>query len=299
MRIVVTGATSFIGKKFTLAAIHKGWDVIAVVRKNSGKTDELRSISSLSIVELNMNEYSAIGKIVGACDGFVHFAWNGTRGEDRANQTMQEENYRNSLDAVKSMIAIGCKKIIIAGSQAEYGLCSGMITEDMTCNPNTQYGIYKLKLFETTRKLCSQHGIAFKEPRFFSIYGPGDYSKTLIMSMIDKMKKNEPCALTRCIQMWDFLYIDDAVDAVIRLCEEECADGAYNLGSGDIRRLKDYVEELRVILNSSSILNYGIIPYPATGMVSIYPSITKIITEVGWNVRYSFEDGINTILEAF
>lgn len=295
MRVVVTGATSFIGKWFVLSAVKTGWDVVAVVRRNSSKLSELKTISNLEIVELNMDEYTQIGEITGKCDCFVHFAWNGTRGQERNDQIMQEANYENSIEAIRSMIEAGCKRIITAGSQAEYGSCDGVITEETECHPNTQYGIYKLKVFDAVKKLCEENNVSYKEPRFFSLYGPGDYDKTLIMSLISTMKKNEPCALTECIQMWDFLYIDDAIDAVIKLCEQECPDGAYNLGSGDVRILKEYVEEMKEILKSSSQLNYGAISYPETGMVSIFPSVEKIKRETSWKPKVSFREGISHI----
>ena len=111
-----------------------------------------------------------------------------------------------------------------------------------------------------------------------------------IMNLIDKMKKDVSCDLTQCIQMWDFLYLDDAVKAIINLCEQECTSGAYNLGSGDVRKLKAYVEEVKKILHSSSQINYGAVPYPETGMVSIVPSINKIKKEISWEPRVSFEE---------
>ncbi|WP_461811340.1 NAD-dependent epimerase/dehydratase family protein [Faecalimonas sp.] len=296
MKVVVTGATSFIGKQFVLSTVKKGWDIVAVVRKNSTKLSDLKRTSNLEIVELDMDEYYQIGKLTGKCDCFVHFAWNGTRGEERNNQVLQETNYKNSISAIKSIIQVGCGKIITAGSQAEYGCCEGMITEETKCCPNTQYGIYKLKVFERVKQLCEKNNVSYKEPRIFSLYGPGDYEKTLIMSLIDKMKKNEPCNLTQCVQMWEFLYFDDAVNAIIKLCEQDCPNGVYNLGSGDIRKLQEYVEEIKEILRSSSQINYGVVPYPETGMVSIVPSIDRIKKEISWKPCVSFEEGIKSII---
>lgn len=297
MRVVVTGATSFIGYEFIKATVAKGWDVVAVIRKDSSKRSILNSLNGINVVELNMDKYMQIGNMVGKCDCFVHFAWNGTRGVERTSVELQAENYQNSVNAIRSIISVGCKRIIIAGSQAEYGPCMGTIEETMPCTPNTQYGIYKYKLYEEAKKICKEYSVSFKEPRFFSLYGPGDFSKTLIMSMIDNMRKNNLCELTECIQLWDFLYISDAIEAVIGLCEKDCLDGAYNLGSGDTRQLKEYVEELKKILHSESALNYGAVPYPKTGMVSICPSITKICKELNWKAKTSFEEGIKNILD--
>lgn len=296
MKIAATGATSFIGKAFIDAVSKKGFDIIAVVRHNSPKASDLKNIKGVSVLELNMDEYGTLGEKTGALDCLVHFAWDGTRGSDRMDREKQKKNYELSVDLLKSVLKAGCKRVLTAGSQAEYGPVSGVITEDTECAPNTEYGIYKYELFKTAEKLCAEAGASHKEPRFFSLYGPGDFEKTLIMSMIDNMKNDRTCELTECVQMWDFLYVKDAVEAVASLCEKDCADGAYNLGSGDVRKLRAYVEELYSIIGGKSELLYGAVPYPSTGMVSITPSVEKTKRELGWSPKYSFEQGIREIL---
>ena len=296
MRIAVTGATSFIGSAFIKAAAAKGHSIAAVVRRSSPKAAELRAMENVTVSELDMEEYDRLGETVGKTDCFVHFAWNGTRGLQRADEALQKSSYENSMAAVRSVIAAGCRKVVTAGSQAEYGNVHDMITEDTECRPNTMYGTYKLRFFTEANELCREKGIKLVEPRFFSLYGPGDFEGTLIMSMIRKMKNNEPCDLTECIQMWDFLYVSDAVEAVLRLCEKDSAEGVYNLGSGDVRQLRDYVEELYSIIGSSSELNYGAVPYPPTGMVSIYPSVAKTKAEAGEYAHTSFSEGIKTMI---
>lgn len=298
-KILITGATSFIGVELIKQAVARGWQTIAVVRENSEKASLLKNISNCTVCEININEYGRLGNIAGKADVFVHLAWNGTRGADRLDEAKQKSNYKYSMDAIKSALDAGIKKIILAGSQAEYGNCSGIISEATECNPNTAYGVYKLKLFNDASALCKTYGAHLKEPRFFSLYGIGDYENTLVISMLKKMLANEACDLTQCIQMWDFLYLPDAVGAVLDLCDKDCADGAYNFGSGDTRQLKEYVEEMKRITSSNSVLNYGAVPYPATGMVSIMPDISKLKKEIGWGASTSFEWGIRDILDSF
>lgn len=298
MKIVVTGATSFIGKAFVDVALEKGWEIVAVVRRNSPKAKAFEGVDNVSVAELNMDEYGKIAEAAGSFDCLAHFAWDGTRGAQRMDKELQQKNYENSVALIKAAIDSGCKRILTAGSQAEYGPQNGVITEQTECKPNTEYGVYKYKLFTTAGELCEKAGVSYKEPRFFSLYGPGDFEKTLIMSMIDNMRNNRRCELTECVQMWDFLYVKDAVRAVAALCELDCEDGAYNLGSGDVRELKAYVEELYSLLNSSSELVYGAVPYPETGMVSITPSVRKTQTLLNWKAEYSFADGIGEIIAA-
>lgn len=293
--LVITGATSFIGKAIIRAA--SDWHVKAVVRRNSNKADDLRAMPNVEVVELNMEEYHTLADVAGPADCFIHLAWNGTRGAERMDEALQEKNYVYGMQAIESMISGGCKRIITAGSQAEYGNVSGIITEETACCPNTMYGQYKYKLYEDAHKLCAEKGVSHKEPRIFSIYGPGDYEKTLVMDLIRKMKNNEPCDLTAGTQKWDYLHVDDAARAILTLCRADCPDGAYNLASGDVRTLREYIEELRSILNSSSVMNFGAIPYPATGAVSIEPSVSKIHGQTGWHAQKNFFQGISEMVK--
>lgn len=298
MKIAIAGASCFIGKRLVQASINKDWEVVAVVREGSREIPYLSSLPNVSVVQCNMDDYGSLGSMTGAVDCFVYLTWDGTRGDARNEYERQKHNYECGMAAVRSVLDAGCGRVITAGSQAEYGLNGVVITEDMECSPNTQYGIWKLKFFEDAMHMCRMTGVHLKEPRFFSLYGPDDYDKTLIISMIDNMLHNRRCEMTECVQMWDYLYIDDAIAALILLCEQDCADGAYNFGSGDTRRLKDYVEELKDILGSSSELVYGAVPYPPTGMVSIQPNLDKLKQEIGWTPDISFRNGVLEIVQS-
>lgn len=294
-KVLISGATSFIGYEVVKEAIRTGWNVIAVVRRNGTKSQKLQGISNVEIVELNMDEYDKLGSMVGDVDCFVHLAWNGTRGADRNDEELQRSNYLNSMAAITSVLNAGCRKILTAGSQAEYGVHQGIITEETTCQPNTEYGKYKYKLYCEVSKICAEKQAIYIEPRIFSIYGPGDYEHTLIMDLIRKMQRKEPCNMTAGIQNWDYLYVGDAAKAIMTLCERDCESGAYNLASGDVRTLRDYVEELKYILISNSQLNFGAVPYPSTGAVSIEPDICRI-KRLGWTATTKFRDGVEKLI---
>lgn len=296
-RIVVTGATSFIGRHLIDLLIKKDYEIIAVVRKGSSRLPKALNNEKIQVIELNLDEYALMHKyIVKPVDVFVHLAWNGTRGSDRDNKKMQEENYIFSIEAVKEAIKIGCKRFISAGSQAEYGICNSVVTEETICNPVTYYGKEKLKFYEDALEICKKNNVEFKEPRFFSLYGSDDFSGTMIISIINKMLKNEPCELTEGIQMWDFLHIDDAVKGIERLMDCNCPDGVYNFGSGDARILIAFIDEMKECSASKSQLLYGAVPYPITGMVTIEPDISKMQRETGWYPTISFRDGITEII---
>lgn len=300
MRIVISGATSMIGAALTNRLLENNHEIIAVVRPNSKKTVVLKKCPKLSIVECNMEDYATLGGLIaGKVDVAISTAWNGTRGTDRNNEELQIENYKNSISFLEVMISKGCTKFLTAGSQAEYGLWtkSEKLTEEEIPHPNTQYGVYKLKFYEYANEYCRSRGCKLIEPRFFSLYGPKDYEGTLVISTINKMFENKPCELTECIQLWDFLYIDDAIDGLVKLIENDVPEGIYNFGSGYSAPLKEFVEQMKETTNSDSELRYGAIPYPATGIVNVNPDVTKL-TGIGWKPLVKFEEGIKKIISS-
>lgn len=292
-KMIVTGASSFIGKRL-IAACQPYWDITAVVR-----SDPDRLPKGIRSIEMKMDSYAALGQLAGYCDCFVHLAWDGTRGQSRMDAARQQADLTSSLSGIRSMLDAGCKKVILAGSQAEYGPHTEKITEQTICRPNTEYGKAKLALYRQAAALCEQAGAVCVEPRFFSLYGPGDEPNTMVISTLHKMIAGEDCPLTQGVQMWDYLHIEDACDALCALCQkEDVPSGVYNFGSGDTRQLKDYITEMAEITHTQSKLLWGAIPYPETGMVSLWPDISRLKRVLKWKPQITFSEGIQSILNA-
>lgn len=299
MKIAIVGGTSFIGKNLIkICRKKKDLDITAVIRQASPKRKEIEHFSNVKIVECDMNNYNKLGSLLGKIDCLVYLSWDGTRGIDRNNYQKQHRNYKYSIQAIKSVIEIGCKKIIIAGSQAEYGPWyeDRKLTEVDIEQPNTEYGKFKLDFFYSAKKLCIENNVKIIEPRFFSLYGPNDFEGTMIISMLKNMVNDWSCDLTECKQKWNFLYITDAISGLLKLIKEEHPSGVYNFGYDEVHPLKYYVEEMKRITKSNSKLNYGKITYPSTGIVNINPCVDKL-KNIGWNPKINFESGILNILK--
>lgn len=297
-KIIITAANSFIGRRLCKVLTDAGHFVYAVVRNYFTDKKMFDECQNLTLVYSDMDEYGKLyEKIDCSCDIGIALAWNGTRGKERDDQPLQEKNCRNSVSSVHSFIRKGCHIIMTAGSQAEYGPrnTTEKVQETDVCNPNTEYGRYKLKFFQQASRICESHRVRLIEPRFFSLYGPDDSDKTMIVSIIRNMLRNAPCELTLCIQMWDFLYIDDAVEALFKLLQSESAEGVYNLGSGISRQLKDYIDIMKNITGSKSTLLYGAVAYPVTGIVHTNPSIMRLRETIDWEPKVSFEEGIQRV----
>lgn len=302
MNILVTGATSMIGLSLCKRLCKDNNQIIAVVRKNSCKLDKLPKTDNIKILECDMQDYSLLsGMYAEEIDSAVLLAWNGTRGVHRNDAELQRSNYEANMAVLQQLMQMNCKNIITAGSQAEYGLwhSTEKLQETAIPSPNTEYGKYKLKFYEEAREICHVNRIRLTEPRFFSLYGPNDFEGTMIISILKKMLSGEICDLTQCIQLWDFLYIDDAIEGLIKLLETQDAFGVYNFGYGEKESvsLKSYIQKMYELTHSASVLNYGAIPYPETGMVNVNPCVDKL-KSLGWEPKVSFEEGVREVIKA-
>lgn len=299
MRVLVSGATSMIGVVLCKELLNKGHEVFAVIREQCSKEEELPNSDKLHIIRCDMDAYDRLDQIVdGQVDVAILLAWNGTRGESRNNTDLQFTNLNNNMSALAALQKLGCWKVISAGSQAEYGPWYEQAKQSEECipKPNTEYGKYKLQFYKKAKEYCEQNKMILVEPRFFSLYGPDDYSGTLVMSNLYNMSHNLPCQLTECKQTWDFLFITDAISGLMLLIEKDCQAGVYNFGYGQSAPLRYYIEKMYEILQSASELQYGIVPYPTTGMVSINPSVEKL-KSLGWKPLVTFEEGICEIIK--
>ena len=299
MKIIITGATSFIGVHVIKECIIKDYEVYAVIRPNSVNLSRLPKSDKIHVVELEMGDYDRLVKCIGSADAFVHLAWDGARVPHRDNAEMQLKNYECAIEAMNVAIKLGCQVFLGSGSQAEYGKMDGPVDESYPCNPITEYGKAKLKTCCVLSNLAEENNMRFIWTRIFSIYGRYDYKGTLVMSCIDKMRRNETMQMTACTQLWDYMYVSDVARALVGLVHNKKINGIYNIASGNIRPLKYFVEEIKSILGSKSVVDYGAIPYGIAGPVNLQPDVRKIQKELGYSPKYEFREGICEMLKMY
>ena len=297
MKFIITGATSFIGLELTEYLLANGHSVIAVCRPNSKGLSSIPN--GVEIVSSEMADYGNLHNEIAQADVLINLAWGGTGHDGRNVVDVQNENIAYTTAAFFAADKMGCKLFIEAGSQAEYGSTIEPQSEDSVCNPFSEYGKAKLKVKEELFKISEQIGIKYIHLRIFSIFGENDHPWTLVMSAIDKMLKNEQVDLSPCTQNWNFLYVKDAVKIITKLCDYAIRTNVfthevYNIASRDSRILKDFVEEMKAITKSKSVLNYGAIT--PSNLVSLQPIISKMESATGIYEYTQFADVINKII---
>ena len=318
--VAISGCTGAIGIALINKCIENNVKVIAYVRPDSGRRDNIPKHDLVKISDYDIKEFAKMARLSGMVklpevDAFYHLAWAGTIGGGRNDTDLQTSNIQYTLDAVRLAAAMKAEVFIGAGSQAEYGRTDGVLTPDTPVNPENGYGAAKLCAGQLSRILCGQLKIKHVWTRILSVYGPYDGEDTMIISTIRKLLKGEKPSLTGGMQTWDYLYSKDAAEALYRIGEVslDTAGGEgssetddkdrnmhgriYCLGSGQAYPLKNYIKILRDTIDPGLELGFGEIPYSDNQVMKLQADISRLTEDTGFIPGTPFQTGIKETVE--
>lgn len=297
-KIIVTGATGMIGASMIEQMIADGVDVTAIVRPDSKKMGNLNHSDKVTVVECDITNLLCLkDKLPKDYDTFYHFAWDGTYGDSRNNAYLQDLNIKNTLDAVELAHSLGCKVFIGAGSQAEFGFVEGEISDTKPKNPVTGYGIAKYTAGKLSKIMCEQYGMRQSWGRIVSTYGPRDNTYTMVMSSVIAMVKGERMSFTAGDQIWDYVYGGDCSKAFYLIGKNGKHGKAYTIGSGQTRRLKEFILAIRDAVNPDLEVGIGEKEYFENQVMELRANIDELTKDTGFVPTVSFEEGIRKTVE--
>jgi UDP-glucose 4-epimerase len=284
MNILITGSNSFIAK-YLINILSD--DKIILFQKSK---NDLPRHNNYSIIEYNLfHPKESTKKLTSIPDIGLLFAWYGTRGKKRNSFFLQFLNYFYSIKLLSELIRIGTKRFFIAGSQAEYNI-------NILDSHFSWYGYFKLKTVSwLSRRAFHDNDIRYIEGRFFSIYGFGDYQKSLISYLISNMTNGNNVYVSYGNIIWNYLYVEDAANAVKLLIHNEKSNGSYDIASMESLKLNKYIEIVKRVLNSNSVVNYYEVKKTSQEK-DLIPKTNRLLSEIGTYENHSFEQGILKII---
>ena len=263
-RILLTGATGFIGRNLLKSFSKLGVKVDVIVR--SGYKSNFPSSARISkvIETTNLFNHDCVwwASLCKSYSTVIHLAWYVEPGH-YFDSNKNIECLIGSLSLIEGARKAGVKKFIGVGTCYEYDLKKKRLSaETSPLRPTTLYGASKLSLFTVLSQLFNTQENTFLWCRVFFllpnkndeiIYSEnqrlGDYIKS-------RISKNEPVFLTSGTQIRDYLYVEDATDMMAKAILQN-KTGAINICSGVPRTVRDVAEEIAIAMGRPELLNFG------------------------------------------
>lgn len=240
MKVLVTGASGFIGKNLIPKLLEKKYQVVGIAR-NIESIKNLEWFSRIQIIQCDLyRSYEDIFYNQTDVNILIHLAWQSLQNfkESLHLSKYLPENYEFLKAAVDEKIP----HILVAGTCLEYGMQSGALSEDHETKPSVAYGIAKDSLRMSLEKLKINKNFIFQWLRLFYIYGVGQAKKSLL-SQLDMAINNGDREFKMSIgtQLRDYISINDVVDNIILSISNTNIQGVINCCSGNPRSILDLV----------------------------------------------------------
>ncbi len=289
-KVLLTGASGFIGRHCLPALAARGYEIHAVSAKEHAA---IRTPDGVRWHQADLLDTAQVSVLLAQIEPthLLHSAWYATPGK----YWTAPENFRwveASLRLLQTFAACGGQRVVATGSCAEYDWRYGYCSEKVTpLYPTTTYGTCKHALQLMLGALCKQMGLSAAWGRLFFLYGQHEYAERLVASVIRSILQGQPARCAHGQQIRDFLYVQDAADALVALLDSE-ATGAFNIASGLPVTLQQVVEEIGAQLKRPELIQLGALPAPENEPRLLLADVARLRDEVGWMPQYDLARGL-------
>ncbi|MCL7392601.1 MAG: GDP-mannose 4,6-dehydratase [Thaumarchaeota archaeon] len=303
MRVLVTGATGFIGSHLCLRLLDLGMEVHGLddLSRGSLKRAKILENSGMSLHKADVRDWATVHEVLHEVkpDAVIHLAALISVEESiRMPELYMEVNAEGTRNIVRAASNVGSGRLIYASSAAVYGNPIRLpIAEDHPTSPLSPYGLSKLM----GERYVTSEFIGREKPvilRIFNVYGPGqnpEYAGVITKFMERLSQGDPPIIFGDGEQTRDFIHVDDVVEAFIRSLDTPLNETAVlNVGSG---RPFKIIELARMMIRLYGLNVEPIHVPPRPGDVrGSYADISLAKRLLGWNPKISLEEGLRRLI---
>lgn len=263
-KVLVTGASGFIGNHVIKNLISKRYNIIAT-SSNIKKASNFSWFKKVEYIPLNfadldlhVNYFDLFQKP----DAVIHLSWEGL--PNYKDDFHLETNLPRQKYFLENLLKNGLKNLTVTGTCFEYGMQQGCLSEDMKAKPNTPYATAKNILREHLSDLSAGYlNFHLKWIRLFYMYGEGQNPKSLLSQLQKALNENQTVFnMSGGEQTRDFLPVETVADYIVEIAAQEKVTGIINCCSGQPVTVKDFVEKyLKEHKEKKIYLNFGYYPY--------------------------------------
>jgi nucleoside-diphosphate-sugar epimerase len=276
MKILVTGATGFIGQHLIIELLKTKNKIIATSIEDIEKLKNIKWINKVKYKKYDLkDELKNAYEFFDKPDKVIHLAWKGLPNYQELFHI--EENLPDNYKFIKNLIINGLKDITVIGTCMEYGLQEGCLNEEICTNPITSYAIAKDSLRKFIELLNKKHNFKFRWVRLFYMYGKNQ-NKNSILSQLDLAleNKDKEFKMSKGDQKRDYLNIKQVVKNIKDIALQNKIMGIINCCSGKPITIKDLVKNHLKKRNKKIKLNLGYYPYNKYEPLNFWGDNTKL-----------------------
>lgn len=303
-RILISGATGFVGANLVRFLVKKNYPIHVLVRKTSNFWRIKDLISKISLWQVDLLEKELLAKTVKKINPRVIFHLANAPlylGQPSSVKSYIEANLVGTINMIEACQDINYQCFINTGSSAEYGPKEKPMKEDNLCQPRSLYAVTKL----AATNYASFVGKIEKKPiitlRLFSPFGPYDDPKRLMVEVIYNALKNKNIFLSRADLVRDYVYIDDVTRAyyLAITAAEKYPGEIFNLGMGRQTTIKKVVETTLDLTSSSSKISWDVFPSRDFESSIWQADLKKTEKCLNWRPEFSLKEGLKKTIDWF
>lgn len=304
-KVLVTGATGFVGSNLVKRLLSKNFQVHALVRSTSNTARIVDLLPKLYLYQADLLKIVKLKKIVQKIDPEIifHLATASVFGSEVVEKSNEiiKTNFLGTVNLVNACNEINYSCFVNTGSSSEYGLKDNPMKEQGVCQPVGLYGFSKLAATLYCQMITRTKNKPIITLRLFSPFGPSDDRRRLIANIIVCALKNRDLALTRPGIVRDYIFVEDVLDAYLACINKarQFAGEIFNIGSGKQQTIGSVAKRILKITNSKSKLMWGKLDISSLEPKLWQADLTKTRKLLGWQPKHSFDEGLKETINWF
>ena len=288
MKVLITGASGFVGSHVARLLVAEGCEVYALVRESSNRWRIRDILPSMYLRQSDLVAFENVNTYLQEIkpELCIHLAWYAVPGK-YLNSQENLDSIQASINLLSQLAELGCKRFVGIGTCFEYDLSLGYLSESSLTKPITLYAATKVALSTILQQFAQITEMEIAWIRLFYQYGPMEDERRLIPGIISSLLRDEVVKTTKGEQIRDFLHIEDVASAIWAVAKSNVS-GVVNVGSGQPVTVGQIALELGNLLRKPDLINLGALPYRPNDPMFICANNELLRKKTDWTPKYSY-----------